>query len=99
MKRIVFIMALIILSVSYASADWTIQIKGIDYYEKSGVSGTPQPYQASPTLDTLRDLLVTVGIMSPAPPAPPPPTPASTGVVWEDTVVAWENEGITHEDT
>lgn len=57
----------------------------LDYH--SGVS-IPQPYQASPTLETLRDALIAAGIMSPA------PTLREGEIVWQDR----DNQNIVFQD-
>ena len=40
----------------------------------SGVSGAPLPYDAAPTADTMRDALISLGLMEGAPAAPVPLT-------------------------
>lgn len=54
------------MGISNAYADWLNNpfTRKPDYYEESGVTPIPQPYQQNPTVLTLRDLLVAVGIMS-----------------------------------
>ena len=66
-----------------------------DYYQDlasdSGVT-VPQPYQATPTVTSLRDLLVAAGIMSPA---PTPSLPAKDYHFDDDTIgVHYENDDI-----
>lgn len=80
MKRLI-LLALLIPGLAFAGAPtkWIInpQTGEPDYYQDletdSGVS-VPQPYQANPTLTSLRDLLVAAGIMEEAPAAPGEPS-------------------------
>jgi hypothetical protein len=67
MKVLIVTLALLLLAGS-SLADFTIKIDpDLDYFEPSGVTPIPQMYQQTPTVETLRDLLVLVGIMSPRP--------------------------------
>lgn len=57
--------------------DYTVTLDpALDYYEGSNVKPIPQAYQGTPTANTLRDLLIAVGIMSAA--------PAVTQVIFQD---------------
>ena len=68
MKYLITIFILFLL-ISDVNANWINNpfTRKPDYYEESGVTPIPQPYQQEPTVLTLRDLLVAVGIMSPRP--------------------------------
>jgi hypothetical protein len=60
----------------------------LDYYEYGGVTPIPQAYQASPTAESLRDLLIAIGIMDSAP-------AAEIGVPWQDDP---DNNGVFQDD-
>ncbi len=50
-------------------------------------------YEANPTVTSLRDNLITLGLMGPV------PISDETGpITWEDEDVTWEDEDVTYED-
>jgi len=69
MKRFSLLMILALFVASIAYADYTVTLdEDLDYYESDTTGFVVQPYQASPTLTTLRDMLILAGIMEAAPP-------------------------------
>ena len=67
MRYLIALILLFVVAVTVYGQEWMNNpyTRKPDYW--SGVSPIPQPYQASPTATSLRDLLITVGIMSAAP--------------------------------
>jgi len=87
--KVVFLTLAVFFLVGSVSADYTVTIDpDLDYYDESGVTPIPQAYQANPTVTTLRDLLITVGIMSAA------PSDVVHGEVWQnDLLEVWQDDG------